>query len=249
MLTLVENVGRQSRQRPGDDLGKRDGGAAKVSDAVHVYLRDRILSGELEPGASVPSERELSERLGVNRHAVREAINRLQQARLVQVSQGGPTRVLDWRLTGGLELIVDLVRDPGRELAVPLVRSVVELRACIGVDAARRCAERAPLTVRQRAAELAERAAATHELSARSEANTELWIHLVTGSDNLAYRLALNSLLEGVAEHPELDALLNRPDEDAEYYRWLARALLDGDAGAASAAARTLLEAPLRGLD
>jgi GntR family transcriptional repressor for pyruvate dehydrogenase complex len=218
----------------------------KVSDVVHVYLRERILSGELAPGRPVPSERELSERLGVNRHAVREAINRLQQARLVQVSHGGPTRVLDWRSSGGLELIVDLVRDPGQPLADGLVRSVVELRACIGVDAARRCAERAPVAVRVEAAELAERASATHELAARSQANTELWVRLVDGADNLAYRLALNSLLEGVAGHPELDELLNRPDEDAEYYRWLARALRDGDAGAASAAARTLLEAPLR---
>jgi GntR family transcriptional repressor for pyruvate dehydrogenase complex len=242
----VEKAIAQAAESARGQPRQRAGGAARVSDGVHVYLRDRILSGELVPGAAVPSERELSERLGVNRHAVREAINRLQQARLVEVNQGGPTRVLDWRITGGLELIVDLVRDPGQELAVALVRSVVELRASIGVDAARRCAERAPLPIRERAAELAERAAVTHELTARAEANTALWIHLVDGAENLAYRLALNSLLEGVAEHPELDTLLNRPDEDAEYYRWLARALRDADASAASAAARTLLEAPLR---
>ena len=123
--------------------------AGPVSESVHTHLRDAILSGELAPGDAVPSERELSERLGVNRHAVREAIKRLQQARLVQVSQGGPTRVRDWRATGGLDLIVDLVRDHSDRIDPGLMSAITEMRACIGTDVARRCAERAPAAVRE----------------------------------------------------------------------------------------------------
>ncbi|MDQ2894362.1 MAG: GntR family transcriptional regulator, partial [Actinomycetota bacterium] len=108
---------------------------------MHTHLRDAILSGEFVPGDAVPSERELSERLAVNRHAVREAIKRLQQARLVAVSHGGPTRVLDWRTTGGLDLIVDLVRDHSERIDAGLMAAITEMRACIGIDAARRCAE------------------------------------------------------------------------------------------------------------
>lgn len=219
--------------------------ATRVSDSVHAHLRSRILSGDLAPGDPVPSERELSERLGVNRHAIREALNRLQQARLVQVSHGGPTRVLDWRATGGLELITDLVREPGQPIDANLARGIIELRACIGVDVARRAAERAPRRRRERAAELAERAAAAPDLVSRAAANEALWTELVDGAGNIAYRLALNSLLEGVAAHPELDAQLNTPADDEDDLRALAGALRAAEPEAAARAARALLERPL----
>ncbi len=219
--------------------------ATRVSDTVHVYLRDRILSGDLAPGDPVPSERDLSERLGVNRHAIREALNRLQQARLVQVSHGGPTRVLDWRATGGLELITDLARDPGNQMDANLTRAIIELRACIGVDVARRAAERADPAQRERAARLAETAADAADLPHRAQANERLWTELVDAAGNIAYRLALNSLLEGVAAHPELDAQLNTPAGDGDELRRLAQSLRAGDRDAAAAVARALLELPL----
>ena len=49
-----------------------------LSDRIHTRLRDQILSGELAPGAAVASERRLSDQLGASRHAVREALKRLQ---------------------------------------------------------------------------------------------------------------------------------------------------------------------------
>ena len=127
-----------------------------ASDAVHADLRDAILSGSLAPGDAVPSERELSERLGVNRHAVREAVKRLQQARLVQVSQGGATRVLDWRETGGLDLLLDVALARDGTVDAATLRAIGEMRACIGSDAARLCAMRAPAKIRRDIAELAE---------------------------------------------------------------------------------------------
>ena len=72
------------------------------------------------------------------------------------------------------------------------------MRACIGVDAARLCAERARAAERRAIAELAEQTAA--ELT--DEANERLWDAIVAGSGNLAYRLALNTLLTGMARLP-----------------------------------------------
>lgn len=216
--------------------------SARVSDGVHAQLRDAILSGALAPGDAIPSERELSERLEVNRHAVREAIKRLQQARLVAVSHGGATRVLDWRTTGGLDLIVDLVRDHSDRIDAGLMAAITEMRACIGIDAARRCAERAPAPTREEAARRAEVAAAASELGARTRANTDLWTAVVAGAGNLAYRLALNTLVEGVATYPELDSRLNAPRDDADDYAALARGLRRGDGRAAARAAQRLLD-------
>ena len=115
--------------RPGPVSGRL------ASDAVHTRLRADILEGRLGPGDAVPSERALAEELGVNRHAVREALKRLQQAGLIRISQGGATRVLDWRESGGLEVLLDLMDAPGDPPA-ELMRSVLEMRESVGVDAA-----------------------------------------------------------------------------------------------------------------
>ena len=66
-----------------------------ASDQVFRELASAILNRELSPGAPLPPERELSERFGVSRIVVREAIHRLKEYELVRVRQGSPTMVLD----------------------------------------------------------------------------------------------------------------------------------------------------------
>ncbi|MEV4422618.1 winged helix-turn-helix domain-containing protein [Patulibacter sp. NPDC049589] len=142
--------------------GRATGPARRVSDVLHDRLRAEILAGDLTPGDAMSSERALAERHGVNRHAVREALKRLEQAGLVRITQGGATRVQDWRETGGLDLLLDLVRDAGAEAGPPaeVVRSVLELRALIGVDAARRFVARADDGARRYVASLVDAVAA-----------------------------------------------------------------------------------------
>ena len=109
------------------------------SGQIHARLRADILGGRYAPGDALPSERTLSEELDTSRHAIREALKRLQQGGLVSISQGGATRVRDWRHHGGLELLLE------GELpeALQARRAALEMRACVGADAARRCAARA----------------------------------------------------------------------------------------------------------
>ena len=57
---------------------------------VAEQIRDAILAGQLAPGASLPTERELSSQFGVSRTTVREALRILQQQGLI--SGGGRTR-------------------------------------------------------------------------------------------------------------------------------------------------------------
>jgi DNA-binding FadR family transcriptional regulator len=223
--------------------GRGTGSARRVSDVLHDRLRAEILAGDLAAGDAVPSERALAERHGVNRHAVREALKRLEQAGLVRISQGGATRVQDWREHGGLDLLLDLVRAPpvgGDEpdaVGPPaeVVRSVLELRALIGVDAVRRFAERADVLERERVAGLVETVAAAvgGPPGGVAGAYEDLWRAVVAGAGNVAYRLMLNSLNVAVAGFPELAVALAPDDPDA--LRALAAALRDGDAAAATA--------------
>ena len=215
----------------------------RASERVHDRLRRDVLTGVLAPGARVPSERALAVEHGVNRHAVREALKRLQQAGLVAISQGGPTRVHDWERTGGLEVLLDLVDPSDGPVPEHLLRGIVEMRASIGVDAARRCAQRGSADVR---ADVAARAAACAPRLAAGEDVLDdyaaLWELVVVGAQNLAYRLSLNSLVLALATHPELLALTVPSPDDAPLLVALGRAVGDGDAEGASAAARGLLE-------
>lgn len=67
-------------------------GPVLAEQVVDVIIR-RILSGELKPGDPLPAERELARTFGVGRPAIREAIRALSMRNLVDVKQGGATRI------------------------------------------------------------------------------------------------------------------------------------------------------------
>lgn len=212
-----------------------------VSELVHDQLSAEILGGRLAAGAALPSERELAETFGVNRHAVREALKRLQQAGLVEVVHGGATRVLDWRTSGGLDLLTRLPLD--RE---DVIRSAFEMRVSLGVDVARRCAERAPARLAAQIREAADAVDAAPGQNELSERYSAFWALIVDGADNLAYRLAFNSLVAGAHSLGELSHELHADEyADAAARRKLVQAIAARDAGAAERAARRLLERTL----
>jgi GntR family transcriptional repressor for pyruvate dehydrogenase complex len=214
-----------------------------VSDQVFGRLRDAVLGGRYAAGDALPGERDLAASFGVNRHAIREALRRLQQLGLVRVSQGGATRVLDWRATAGLDLAMALTQ-AGDVLPVPtLARDMMEMRAGIGADAARLCALRATPEARAAVAGAVEDyAAAVPDLTAMGVADLTVWRRIIEGSGNIAYLLAYNSLTAGdlavghVPPHLRAAELL-----DVALHRRLAALITDGDATGAERAARALL--------
>ena len=113
-------------------------------DAVADRLRNEILSGRLRPGTRLPSERELSLALGVNRLTLRASLARLEALGLITTRHGAGTVVASWRERAGLEMLGTLVR--GLKLADPawheLVRSALELRRILSVEAVALAAER-----------------------------------------------------------------------------------------------------------
>jgi DNA-binding FadR family transcriptional regulator len=211
-----------------------------VSTTVYDALRADILGGRLAPGEAIPSERTLSERFAVNRHAVREAVKRLQQAGLVQVSHGGATRALDWRIHGGLELLMDLPAAGDMDAA----RAGYELRACLAAEVAMRAAQRADDEGRARLgarARALDAARDTGDEVVLLDAYRDLWDVIVDATGNVAYRLAYNSLLAGENAMTAV-ALVFLHDElhDRETADALVAAVLDAQDDAARAAASAL---------
>ena len=122
--------------------------SASRSDQVRDQLEAAIRRGEYAPGDRLPSERELTEMLGVSRVSVREGIRSLEAIGLVEVRHGNGCFVLDRsRRTGRdlgrwldlhrdevLELI--LVRAPLDELAAGLAAELQDAEALARVRAA-----------------------------------------------------------------------------------------------------------------
>lgn len=65
----------------------------KLSDAVFDRLKRMITGGDVRPGDLMPSERQLMERFGVGRPAIREAMQALSGLGLLTISHGERARV------------------------------------------------------------------------------------------------------------------------------------------------------------
>jgi len=217
-----------------------------LPDKVFEQLTAEIVSGRYTPGTTIPSERELSELMGVNRHVVREAVKRLEQIGLVKVVQGGRTTVLDFRQSAGLDLLALLAEHAEAvEAFLPLLTGVLEMRAGIGVDVARLCAQRASGDLRAELLEISEDLACVAQGAELLALDQHFWQRVLDGAGNLAYQLAFNSLIRAVhAQHsmslPWLEDELSRSD----YRRPIAAAIAAGDGESAAAATRLALTPP-----
>jgi len=213
-----------------------------VSDSVFAHLVDEILSGRVAVDEALPSERELALAFAVNRHAIREALKRLQQARLVRISHGGKTRVQDWRQTAGLDVLSTLAAT-GAVPALQVARDIMVMRRSVAADAARLCARNAS---DDELAVIATAAAAYPAQRTDESFNADLtfWTAIIDGSGNLAYRLALNTLVAAFADIGfELIAQLGMAAElaDRDAHITLAQHLVARDADAAHRVADDLL--------
>ena len=214
---------------------------SSVPDEVFNQIAGDVLSGDIAAGDTLPSERRLAEVLGVSRPSVREALQRLSHAGLVDVRQGDVTTVRNYRRTAGLSLLPQLLL-VGGELDVSVARSILETRLHIGPFAAGLAAERggADLAELLRAS-LGDLAEQTDAIG-RQRVALEFWDHIVDGADSIAIRLMYNNLR--AAYEPVVEALAETMDAEGsrtDAYTVLADAIIAGDAAEARTAADSLL--------
>ena len=224
-----------------------------VPEDVFEQITADVLSGEMQPGEALPSERQLADVLGVSRPAVREALKRLSAAGLVEVRHGGVTTVRDFRRHAGLDLLPRLLFRNG-ELDISVFRSILEARLRNGPKVAELAAERHEPEL----AELLEDSLRAMQIE--KDPNEwqrhvlTFWDHVVDGAGSIVYRLMYNAFR--ATYEPALAALaavtsaeVKRPDA----YRKLADAICSSDPAGAKQAAQELLEvanaALMAGLD
>ncbi len=205
----------------------------KIAPQVAQAIRDAILQGQFQPGESLPSERHLAEEFGVNRSSVREAIHRLEAWGLVEVRQGGGTRVREYLRSAGLSLLPWLLA-PGGVLDPTLLADLLELRGMILEWTAARAA--------QQSGDLSEARQALDELeatsapAARQRADFAFYEAMTHLTGNQVLELLSASVGKVYLENRELfEALYQQPVDTGPHRRTL-DAIEAGDADAAAAA-------------
>ena len=181
-------------------LSAKPRGTTNIVEEIYLDLRHRILVGELKPGARLSGERELAGRYKTNRNTLREAIRKLEHAKLVKVRHGQGVTVADFRRSGTLELIgpfLAIAPDPGESMRVLL--DLLTARLHILEMAVSLAAQRADAEDTARLRHLAQAQTSLFDAEDRSAlVHGELGFveALVDASHSLAVRWIANTLLE-----------------------------------------------------
>lgn len=102
-----------------------------VTDEAILKIKGMITRGELGPGDRLPPEKELSERLGLSRSSMREAVKALEVIRVLDVRRGDGTYVTSLEprlLLEAISFVVDL-HDDDSVLELFAVRRILEPEA------------------------------------------------------------------------------------------------------------------------
>jgi GntR family transcriptional regulator, transcriptional repressor for pyruvate dehydrogenase complex len=220
-----------------------------LGDQVFDQLAAEIMSERYGTGVALPAERALAEIFRVNRHVVREALKRLEQVGLVASSRGGGAEVTDFKRRAGLDLLAMMAEHAHGGEVDKYIVSVLEMRALIGADVVRLCALRAKKDVRDDLVELAKtmrRAESDRDLFALE---VRFWERLLDGADNIAYRLAFNSLVKGAYAMGSFAQDWSLGEIRASDYRGpLAAAIASGDAVGAEAMVKEIMGSAIAAL-
>lgn len=221
-----------------------------ISEQVYTQLRDRILKKVLPVGSELPSERELSETLGVNRGAVREAIKRLQQARLVRVRHGGATQVENFEVEGGLELLPNLMVNAHGQVNLEVARGIVALRKALAPVVAGQAALHGGQTLAEQLKPLIAEMQNTEVLARLQQLAFDFWALVVQGSGNVVFKLAFNSMNQTyLAAWNTLTLVMQDEFRDINTLAQLAQAIEAGESRRCEVLARQHVELGSRALN
>ena len=208
---------------------------ASLISQVTEQLRDEIRSGTWPVGTRIPTEPELTELTGTGRNTVREAVQALVHAGMLERRQGSGTYVV---------ALTDLGGTLGNYFAGAHERDVLELRRALDITAATlAAARRTDDDVAELTRLLAARAATWegHDTTAAAVADAALHRAIVAASHNAVYLEFYDSLLPVIEStiHQHIDAT---GEGFHSRHQNLVTAVIAGDTRAASDAARDLFE-------
>jgi GntR family transcriptional repressor for pyruvate dehydrogenase complex len=167
--------------------------SARLYEQIAEQIKQRILSGDLQDGDQLPTERELAEQFGVSRTAVREAIKALTQSGLVEVRPGRGT-FANYDTVRAVKRSLDLmirIESAGRWADLVEIREILEPE--IASLAAMRAKEEHITTMREAVAAMD---AALDDAEAFITADDEFHLALARGTQNALIPTLIDSIVD-----------------------------------------------------
>jgi DNA-binding FadR family transcriptional regulator len=211
---------------------KRHGAAEQVASTI----RDAILGGEYVPGDPLPSERILADQFEVNRGTVREALKRLDAWGLVETRHGGKTRVRDFLVSAGLQLLPQLIAPAGR-VDHEFIRDLLQLRVVLLGFTARLAAERCEASGLDELRASLEALEASDTAAELQASDWEFFMAITRMSGNRILAMMAHVIGEVYGENQALFSMLYQPAVfDLNHHREAVAAVEAGDSEAAQKA-------------
>ncbi len=218
---------------------------APLSVVVSRQLREQIVSGMVTDGTELPSEKELSQKLGVGRSTVREALRILQAQGLLSGGDTVSTQRPRVSSEQSMATAADVMENVLRLGRVPL-DDLVELRLVIEgaavVQAAARAAN-AKEALAQAGESVLVMEAAYVDVETFRAADVAFHQAIAKAAGNAAYPLVMGVLREAISSH--LGETLHKQKDTARSMATLAAehaAILDAVTSGRSKRARALME-------
>ena len=165
---------------------------SRLYELIVQQVEESILKGQLKPGDQLPAERDLAQRFGVSRTAVREAVKALREKGLVEAYSGRGTFVTDGTshaIRQSLDLLIRINQQEGWAHLAEL-RYILEPE--IAALAAPRIEEQLLTTMREAVAAMERN---LHEPDAYVEADLDFHLALAEAAGNPLVLSLLDSIV------------------------------------------------------
>ena len=96
-----------------------------------TQIEHMIISGEFEIGQKLPSERELSQKMGVSRAIVNSGIAEMARKGFIEIRPRVGNFVVDYRRNGTVETLVSIMKYNGGTLRPAEIKSLIEFRCVV----------------------------------------------------------------------------------------------------------------------
>jgi GntR family transcriptional repressor for pyruvate dehydrogenase complex len=165
---------------------------SRLYEQIVQQIEESIVKGDLKPGDQLPAERDLAQRFGVSRTAVREAVKALREKGLVEAYSGRGTFITDGTTQAvrqSLDLMVKIGQQEGSN-------HLAEVRAILEPEIAALAAARiqdAELATMREAVAVMDRAGQDPE--AYIEADLDFHLALAEGAANPLILSLLDSIV------------------------------------------------------
>jgi GntR family transcriptional repressor for pyruvate dehydrogenase complex len=213
---------------------------SRLYEQIVQQIEESILKGELKAGDQLPAERELAQRFGVSRTAVREAVKALREKGLVEAYSGRGTFITDGTsqaVRQSFDLMVKIGQPEG-STHLAEVRSILE--PGIAALAASR-AQESDLAVLREAVAVMDRA--QHDPDAYIEADLDFHLALAEAAGNPLILSLIDSIVGLLREQRmRIFNVAGGPERGQFHHKRILEAMERRDPEKASEAMRAHLE-------